>query len=282
MTGYAAPTYIDEVVTLLTNDPTARLLAGGQGLLVQPNRSRIANALLVDLRKIPGLADIDRQREGTIKIGAMTTLASLASSEVIREAYLPLSDAARTIGDAQLRNRATVGGSLAGADPEDDIPALMLALDATIHTVGPQGARTIPVDALFTGTRQTSLASSEVIVAVTIPTAKAGLRMAYKKFRHPATLFTICGVGVRLTVKDGIVADVRAALCGAAQQSTRLSALEKAVTNQRQTEVMSSKAAEAATEGVSFRGDLFASPQYRRHLTQVLAERALKQALVST
>jgi carbon-monoxide dehydrogenase medium subunit len=280
MTGYAAPAYMEEVVTLLTNDPSARVLAGGQSLLVQPNRSRIANALLVDLRKIPGLAEIEGHRDGTIKIGAMTTLANLASNEAIRDAYPALAEAVRTMGDAQLRNRATVGGSLAGADPDDDVPALMLALDATVQAVGPQAARAIRADALFTGPRQTSLGSSEVIVAVTIPPSTGRSGIAYEKFKHPATLFTICGVAARVAVNEqGIIADARVALCGAAQHPMRLSALEKALVNQRPSDVGTSTAGDAAVAGVTFKGDLFASPEYRRHLTRVLAERALKQAI---
>jgi len=279
MIGYAAPTYIDEVVTLLTNDPSARVLAGGHSLLVEPNRSRIADVLLVDLRRIPGLAGIDRQREGSLKIGAMTTLASLAANEAIREAYPALTDAVRTTGDAQLRNRATVGGSLAGSDPEDDLPALMLALDATVHVMGPQGTRTLSADVLLTGPYQTSLAPGEVIVAITIPAPAKRSGVAFEKFRHPATLYTICGVGVQITAADnGGVGAIRAAVAGAAEQATRLTGLEKMLAGRQPGDALISAAAESALGGLTFRGDLFASPEYRRHLTRVLAERAVKQA----
>src|SRR3954464_8923126 len=131
--GYAAPTSLDDALWLLANNPDARVLARGHGLLVEPARRQIASALLVDLRKVPGLTGIQRDASGGVKIGAMTTLSAIAADAGLRKTYPAFALAADTTGDPQMRNRATLGGSLASSDPEADLPALALALDATLE-----------------------------------------------------------------------------------------------------------------------------------------------------
>ncbi len=154
-TGYAAPTSLDEAVRLLGSNADAVVLAGGHGLLVEPGRSRFATSLFVDLRKVPGLTGIQRDASGGVKIGAMTTLAAIAGDAGLRKSHPVLASAADATGDAQLRNRATVGGSLASTDPEADFPALALALDATIEIAGTKGARQTKADD-STGARRCS------------------------------------------------------------------------------------------------------------------------------
>ena len=171
--GYAAPGSLDEAVSLLAKNSDARVLAGGHGLLVEPGRSRVANSLLVDLRKVPGLAGIDADKSGGVKIGAMTTLAAIAADAGLRKTCPALALAAETTGDPQMRNRATLGGSIAGSDPEADLPAIALALDATIQVTGPKGARSVKADDLFGG--KASLAAGDVITAVVLPLRRPGL-----------------------------------------------------------------------------------------------------------
>jgi aerobic carbon-monoxide dehydrogenase medium subunit len=277
---YVAPRSLNEALLLLADNPNVRILAGGHSLLVEPSRSRLAGVLLVDLRKIDGLASIELQANGNLRIGPMTTLAAIADSELIGENYSALAEAARSAADAQARNRATVGGSIATADPEADLPAPILALAANVQVVGPRGARVLASDELFTGPYQSSVRPDEVITAVTIPAISERSGTAYQKFRHPATLGAICGVAANIALsRDGSVASARVAITGAAQHATRLFSVERLLINGRPSETALATAAEASVEGLAFRGDLFASDQYRRHLARVLTERALKGAL---
>jgi carbon-monoxide dehydrogenase medium subunit len=275
---YAAPASLDEAIALLKK-PGARIVAGGHRLLVEPQRGQLAGSLLVDLRRIGGLAAIEPQPDGGLKLGAMTTLATIAANETIRTSYRALAEAAQWGEDAQVRNRATIGGSLAAADPQADLPAPILALQAKIQLRGAQGERAIGADELFTGPNQTALRQGEVITAIGVPKAGEGSGSAYEKFRHPATLRAICGVAACVTLTGGAVSAVTVALTGAADRTTRLRGVEKALTRKKPTAEALSAAAGAAAEGLTFLGDHFASAEYRRHLSRVLTERALKRAL---
>jgi carbon-monoxide dehydrogenase medium subunit len=275
--GYAAPGSIDEVVSLLAKNPDSRILAGGHGLLVEPGRSRVAKSLLVDLRKVPGLAGIERDGSGGVKIGAMTTLAAIAADAGIRKTYPALALAAEMTGDPQLRNRATIGGSIASNDVEADLPALALALDATIHVTGAKGARTVRADEFFGGAKP--LAAGEVITAVVVPAPAARTGTAYEAQRNPSTLAPLCGVAATVTLgADGAVTVSRVALAGAAERPMRLAGAEKALANKKGGDATAAAAGAAAGDGTAMRGDLFASADYRKHLTRVLTERAIKQA----
>jgi carbon-monoxide dehydrogenase medium subunit len=278
--AYAAPTSVEAAVQLLASNPGARLLAGGQGLLVEPSRSGITGSLLVDLRKIPQLAGIQRLQEGGVGIGAMTTLAGIAGSKLIHESYPALGEAAHRSGDAQLRNRATLGGVLAGADPEADLAAVVLALDAKINITGSQGSRRLAAGDLITGPHQTALRSDEVITSITIAALARRAGTAYEKVRHPATLNAVCGVAASVALtEDGKAAAIALGVTGAAVYPTRLSMMESRLTGTRLTSDTVAAAANSAGEGVVFRADLFASAEYRRHLAGVLAERALRRAM---
>jgi carbon-monoxide dehydrogenase medium subunit len=269
--GYIAPASVDEAVALLAKNPKARLLAGGHNLLVEPGRRTIAGSLLVDLGRIKGLAGVDRQADGSLKIGSMTTLSQLAESDAVRSAYPALVDAVLATGDAQFRNRATVGGSLAVPDPEAPLPALMLALNALYHVTGPAGARTgapgKPIQA-------------EVITAVTLSAPEPRSGLGYAAFRNPATLHAACAVAASVALgSDGTVAGCRVAVTGAASVPQRLAGVEQALAGKKPEASVLSAAAGAAGAGLTFRGDLFASSEYRAHLTRVLTGRALKQAI---
>jgi len=275
--GYAAPGSLDEAVALLAKNSDARVLAGGHGLLVEPGRSRVANSLLVDLRKVPGLAGIEADKSGGVKIGAMTTLAAIAADAGLLKTYPALALAAEMTGDPQMRNRATLGGSIASSDPEADLPAIALALDAAIQVTGPKGARSVKADDLFGG--KASLAAGDVITAVVLPAPAARTGTAYEVVRNPSTLGPICGVVATVTVgADGTVTASRVALAGAAERPTRLAGAEKAATGKKGGEAAAAAAGAAAGDGTTIRGDLFASADYRKHLTRVLTERAIKQA----
>ena len=278
--GYAAPRTLDDAVALLARTPGGRVLAGGHRLLVEPMRSRLAPALLVDLGKIASLTGIERRGDGTLKIGAMTTLAAVAANDAIRSVWPVLSDAARAGADAQTRNRATIGGSLAAADPETDLPPVLLALDASIEVTGSSGSRTVSVKDLYPDAGRTSLRAGEVITTVAIPARGDRAGAAYERFEHPATLGAICGVAAFVSIgQNGAVGDARVAIAGAVNRTVLVAAAGKAITGQQPTADLLDRAAAATAEAGTFVGDHVASAEYRRHLARVLTVRALKRAI---
>ena len=278
--GYAAPRTVQDAVALLARTPGARVLAGGQGLLVEPSRSRLAAALLVDLRHITTLAGIGSLRDGSLKIGAMTTLAAMTADDVLKSTWPVLAGAARSSGDAQLRNRATLGGTLAAADPQADLPPVLLALDARIEVTGSAGSRTLESKDLYSGAGQTSLRPDDIITAVVIPARGKRTGIAYEKFVHPATLGAICGVAVSLAVADNrTLTDARVALTGAVDRPVRVAAAEKTLTGQQPSDDLLATAARTTNDAGTFLSDHFASAEYRRHLAGVLTARALKRAV---
>jgi carbon-monoxide dehydrogenase medium subunit len=275
---YAAPRSLDEAISLLTKNANARALAGGHRLLVEPERSRLPGHLLVDLGKIPGLAGI-MPDGGGLNIGSMTTLAALASDDGVRKSYPALAEAARVTEDAQQRNRATLGGSLALADPEADLPAPVLALEARINIAGARGSRTLAADELITAAYRTALAPGEVIESIALPRLGERTGSAYERFKHPATLRAICGVAASVTLSDaGAITAARVALTGAADRPARLRQVEQALEGRQPADALIA-AAQLAGSGLTFRADHFASAEYRRHLARVITERALRRAI---
>lgn len=276
---YTAPASLDEAVVLLGETAGARALAGGHSLLIEPGRSRLDPTALIDLRKIPGLANIQVLASGGVQIGAMATLAAIAEHAAVRERCPLLAEAIPSVGDAQVRNRATIGGNLADNDPASDLPAIMLALDAQLHIAGPGGTRAIGIEALITGPFQTSLAANELITAIVLEPAPSRSGSAYEKFKHPATLYAICGIAASVTLADdGSVSACRVAVTGAATHAARLRAVEEALSGKQPDEATLAAAAQAGT-GLSFQNDRFASAEYREHLTSVLTRRALARAV---
>jgi carbon-monoxide dehydrogenase medium subunit len=280
--AYAAPGKLEEIVGLLANNPGSQLLAGGQSLLVEPRRSQIAGSLLVDLRKVAGLSGI-QSRDGGVRVGAMTTLGAIAASDLIRKACPVLANAAAIVGDAQVRNRATIGGALGEADPGSDIAPALLVLGAVFEITGPGGSRSLEATEFFTGPGRTALSAAEVITGISIPSAAPSSSAAYEKMKDPATLYALCGVAASVTLSpQGQVAQCRVAATGSTEYPMRLQAVEKALNGARPDQDALRAAASRAVEHGVFRGSFYASSQYRAHLTQVLTERVLKRALAQT
>jgi aerobic carbon-monoxide dehydrogenase medium subunit len=278
--AYATPRTLEEIVGLLASNPGSHLLAGGQSLLVEPRRSQIAGSLLVDLRKVAGLSGIQSSEEGGLRLGAMTTIAAIAASPLIRDACAVLADAADLVGDAQVRNRATIGGALAEADPGSDLAPVLLVLGAVVDITGPRGSRSVEAAEFFTGAGRTALSALEIITGITIPAAAPSTGAAYEKIKDPATLYALCGIAASVTTSTrAVVAQCRVAATGSTVYPMRLPAVERALTGAVPGQgALSAAAARAAEHGV-FRGTYYASSEYRAHLTQVLTARALKRAL---
>ena len=258
--NYHRPSSLDEARGLLERNGEAMLLAGGMTLLPTMKLRLARPSDLVDLSRIGELSRIEDEKS-FIVIGATTRHAEVAASDVIRKRIPALAELAGHIGDAQVRNRGTIGGSLANSDPAADYPAAVLALGAIVST----DRREIPADDYFRGLFETALEAVEIVVAVRFPVPK---RAAYAKFPNPASRYAIVGVMVAET-GDGI----RVAVTGAGPCAFRVQAFEDALAKEFAPESLEG----LTIEPDDLNGDLHASPEYRAHLVQVMARRAVAQ-----
>jgi carbon-monoxide dehydrogenase medium subunit len=271
---YQRATSIDDAIAKLRASSGAKVLAGGHSL-VPLLKFRLSDAaVLVDIARIPGLAGI-READGGIDIGACTTHRDIAVSALVRDKCPVLSDTAADIGDAQVRNRGTIGGSLAHADPAADYPATMLALDADLRVKGPGGARTIKASAFFKDIFTVDLAPDELIVSVRVSPVRSA---AYAKLHQRASHFAIVGVAAALEMAGGVIKTARVGLTGAGSHATRLAAVEQALAGKPATRETIEKAASLATLA-DVNADIHASAEYRKAMIPVFTKRALEAAL---
>jgi aerobic carbon-monoxide dehydrogenase medium subunit len=268
---YVAPETLDDAIRALADGgEDAKLLAGGHSLLPYMKLRLAAPALLVDLRRVPDLAGI--QTNGDVRIGAMTTHSALARAN----AGLA-SAAAATIADQQVRNRGTIGGSLAHGDPASDLPAVMLAAEGSIVARGPSGEREIAAADLFRDYLETALAADEVITEIRLPSTE-GWSFGYEKFNRRQEDWAMVAVCALLRIEDGACADVRIGLTNMGSTPLRATAAEEALRGQPLEAGAIAAAAEQAADGTSPPADLNASADYKRHLARVLCRRALERA----
>jgi aerobic carbon-monoxide dehydrogenase medium subunit len=273
---YHRPKTIQEAVKLLRDVKGARLLAGGHSLLPAMKLRLASPAALIDISRIKELSGIDSTKDG-LRIGALTTHAAIADSEVVRKSCPVLADTAAHIGDPQVRNRGTIGGSIAHADPAADYPTVMLLLDAKIIAVNGKD-REITADQFFVDLFTTSLKPGEILTSIVIPKLDAGASAVYLKHRHPASAFAVVGVAAMVRVRDGKCADVRIAVGGATAVAVRAKAAERALTGQAPTATNIEKAAAAIGEALKDPiGDSYASGEFRVHLATIMTKRALMQ-----
>jgi len=276
---YYRPETLGEAVDLLTSVEGARPIAGGHSLL-PAMRLRVASpAALVDLGRIPDLNKISRQGDSLV-VGALTTHAAVAASDVIGTDCPVLADTAAHIGDPQVRNRGTIGGSLAHADPAADYPTLMRALGATIHVTGAGGGeRSIAADDFFLGLFTTGLDAGELVTSVEVPVMAAGQTGVYLKHRHPASSYAVVGVAAIVTVDGGSCTAAAIGVGGVTGKPERVAAAEAALVGQAPTDdAAAAAAAQVGQDLANPIGDLYASGEFRVHLASVLARRALTEA----
>jgi aerobic carbon-monoxide dehydrogenase medium subunit len=271
---YEAPDSLDEATLMLhENGEDAKALAGGHSLLPLMKVRLAAPTLLVDLRRIPGLHGV-QQRNGGWRIGAMTRHADL---QEIAELGV-VARAAGLIADQQVRNRGTIGGSLAHADPASDLTAVVLVLDGEVTARGRSGERTIAARDLFQDYLTTSLTHDELITEVRLP-AMDGWGFGYQKFTRRAEDWAMVGVCALVRKgADGSCEDVRIGLTHMGSTPLRATAAEEALRGQALDSGSIGRAAEQAAEGTEPPGDLNATPDYKRHLARVLTRRALEEA----
>jgi carbon-monoxide dehydrogenase medium subunit len=278
--GYVAANSVDEALRLLTKyGDDAKLLAGGHSLIPAMKLRLASPRYLVDLGQVPSLRGV-RIDSVTLVIGALTVHADVQSSEIVRERLPGLTEAASVIGDVQVRNRGTIGGSVAHADPGADFPVILTALNASFAAVSPSGSRTIPVDDFFVDFYTTALTPNEVLTEIRVPLPSSGTGTAYHKMAHPASGYVVVSAGA-LVVRDpsGRCASARVAIGGLASGPLRATAAETALQGQPLTaEGISAAALKAADEG-SPEDDSYASADYKRHIATVLARRAIESAV---
>jgi carbon-monoxide dehydrogenase medium subunit len=275
---YFRPKTLAEASSLLKKHRGASVLAGGHSLL-PAMKFRLANPkALVDIGAIKALSGI-QARGKTLWIGATTTHAEIAASSLVRKSCPVLAEAAAQIGDLQVRNRGTIGGSLAHADPAADFPTVLVALGATIVVRGPRGERKIPAGSFFTDLFTTALKPAEILTSVLVPSYGKGTGGAYLKHRHPASSYAVVGVAALVEVKDGRCARVSVVVGGATVNPVRAEVAEKALTGQKPDAASIARAASAVADGITDPiGDHYASSEFRAHLATVLARRALTAA----
>lgn len=269
--AYKKASSVSEAISLLQAHPDAKLLAGGHSLIPTMKLRLAAPSTLIDISKLAELRGVRRDGDHLV-IGAMTTYHELETSDLLKQHCPLIVQTVDQIGDPMVRAKGTIGGSLAHADPAADLPASMLALDARIKIQGPGGARVVDTDHFFTGMFSTAVQQGEILTEVQIP-IRQGARMAYTKFPHPASRYAVVGVAV---VLDG--SNLRAAVTGAGEQAMRLTRLEQALTGKP----LILESITAACQGLlppdNLNHDLVASREYRAHLVDVMARRALTQA----
>jgi carbon-monoxide dehydrogenase medium subunit len=238
---------------------------------------------LVDLRKIPQLRGIrHREGRGGLHIGAMTTFAAIAGDATVNQHYHALGEAAQSIGDPQVRNRGTIGGSLAARISASDLTAAALALDLVINAVGVNGVRAIPAGEFFAD-QGTGLQPDEIVTDIDVPPALPLTGSAYAKFRNPANAYPICGVAARVTrAPDGTLRDCRVAVTGATTVPIRLHTVEAALQGKIPTPEHIAQAVVPVSEGLTCLSDQAASSEYRLYLIGVLASQAIRQASART
>jgi aerobic carbon-monoxide dehydrogenase medium subunit len=268
---YHRPTSLDEAIGLLAGNGDTRPLAGGHSLLPMMKLRLAEPQVIVDIGRIPGLDGIDEEG-GALRVGALATHASVAASELVRDKCRVLATTAEGIGDRQVRNRGTIGGSIAHADPGADYPTVITALGATVVARGPGGEREIPADDFFTGLFTTALAPGELVTSVRVPTVESA---AYVKHRHPASGFAVAAVAcvVRSDQARIVVGGVTGTPVRATDAERALIGI--APVDEEKIAAAAEKVPAALSGAI---GDTYASGEYRIHLAQVLAKRAIKMA----
>ena len=277
---YSRATSVDDALAKLrAANGDAKLLAGGHSLIPVMKFRLSEPKMLIDISRIPELSGI-RKKGDKIEIGAGTVHHEVATSALLRDACPMIAETAATIGDPQVRNRGTLGGSIAHADPSADYPAAMLALDADIHLKGLQGTRVVKAREFFRGLFTVDVAADEIIVAVQFTPVKAA---AYVKLYQRASHFAIVGVAAALEVSKGVITSARIGVTGASSHATRLTDVETALAGQAPSEKTIATAVRTAGAALDdLNSDIHASKEYRRAMIPVFTERAVTAALART
>jgi len=277
---YVVPSSLGEAVNLLQKHAgRAKILAGGHSLIPMMKLRLAAPEFLIDIGRIPELSYV-KEDSGKVRIGALTTHHAIETSDVIQRRFSALADAAGLIGDIQVRNKGTIGGSIAHADPAADYPASILAFDATIVTLGPRGERQIPASKFFVDMLTTALEANEVVREIQIPVTTGKVASAYIKMAQKASGFAICGAAAVVEIDSaGKLANVAIGITGVGNRAFRAAKTEAALKGQAPSAGALRTACEKAGDGIIALDDIHASADYRLDLSRIYARRALEAAL---
>ncbi len=276
--AYHAPTSVAAAVDLLSSHgDSAKLLAGGHSL-VPIMKLRLAEPeVLIDLSKVAGLSGVT-ESAGNLAIGPTTTYYELMTSDLVNAKLQVLAEAAGLVADVQVRNRGTIGGSAAHADPGGDLPGVLVALGAEFEATSSSGVRTIAADDMFVDLLTTALKPNEILTAITVPAIPSGTGAAYEKIANKASRYAIVGVCAVVTVENGKCSTARIGVTGTGPTVARASATEAALSGGPLDSDSIRAAASVAADGIDALSDVHASDEYRVHLTKVAAERAIRKA----
>ena len=269
---YLRPSTLDEAVALLAqHGDAAKLLAGGHSLIPAMKLRLARPEVVIDIGRIPAL-NLIHDGGSHFVIGALTTHQEIAASSLLRAESPLLAETAAHIGDVQVRNRGTIGGSLAHADPAADYPAAILALEADIVVTGPSGQRVIRAGQFFVDLLQTAVVANEIITEIRVP--KTPATVAYEKTEQKASGFALCGVAAIVTPEG-----VRIGVTGVAAKAYRAAGVERALAAPPFKAEAIARAASHAADGVEPLADIHASAEFRAHLAQVNTRRAIERAV---
>jgi carbon-monoxide dehydrogenase medium subunit len=277
---YSAPSSLKDALGLLARED-AKVLAGGKSLIPLMKLRLAAPAQLVDIGRIADLNFI-HEEGGMLRIGATTTHFQVESSPLVRSRCPLLAEAASHIGDIQVRNMGTIGGSIAHADPAADYPASLLALEAKVSLISSKGKRDMTMADFFVDTFTTALEPGEIIQAVVVPLEDQSAGTSYQKMLQPASGFAIVGIAARIRKSGGKIAMARVGVTGLSGKPYRATAVEKALEGTAGSPSDIQKASALVADGVDANSDLHASGDYRKHLARIYTMRALATAASRT
>lgn len=269
---YKKANSVDEALSFLGDD--AQILGGGHSLIPALKLRLNAPGTLVDISKIDNIKVI-RDNDSSITIGGGATHASVASDSALAQHCPMMGQAAREIGDIQVRNVGTIGGSIAHADPAADWPAVLLAADVNVMIQNKSGKRTVDIDQFFKGFYETALEEGEIITGISVPKTGFNANSCYVKFKQPASRFALVGVAAAVEMDAGMIKTVRIGVTGVGESAYRAMNIENALSGQALNASTIEAAVNNATEGVSVMSDHYASEKYRTHLAHVYIKRAL-------
>ncbi len=273
---YKRANSVDEALGMLNDD--AQILGGGHSLIPALKLRLNSPDTLIDISRIAALKEIN-DNEKSITVGAGVTHAQIAASKLLAGEVPMMVQAACEIGDIQVRNAGTIGGSIAHADPAADWPAVLVAANATIVIHNNNGRREVDVDQFFTGFYETALEEGEIITAIRIPKTAANKNSAYAKFKQPASRFALVGCAVAVDANSGTVSNARVGITGVSDHAYRATSVEKTLAGKALSIDSIETAVGDVTEGNMVMSDHYASEKYRSHLGTVFVKRALKKLL---
>ena len=279
---YARPASLDEALALLARgDGSAKILAGGQSLLPLMRLRLASPAKLIDIGRIAELRTIRDLGGGSTGIGALVTYRQVLDSDLVTRNHPILATAIPMIGDVQVRNRGTLAGSVAHADPASDLPAILLALDASLVIRSGAGERVVGIDGFFQGAFSTDLAEDEILTEIRLPATPAGAGMAYRAIEQPASGYSMVGVAAVVGRSGGTVNHARIGITGASDHAFRAAAAEAALVGSDGGQAAIAAAAAHATDGQAISSDFNANAEYRSAMAEVHTRRAVEAALAA-